>query len=391
MNLGFYYHTPYAIREGKQVYVPSYIGVFIESLAESLDKIYCFFHRDDNSYEANYLITRENVVFISIGTKQSSAYRLFFSKLITYPLKKYSNEIDAMLIRGPSILLPAFSKVFKPKPAVVMLVGNQLKGIDSLPQPLWRKALIKLMWQLNQKKQERVVKSSLLLVNSDELLKEYVGKAYKLGKIETSTIMEKDFFEREDTCKGRLIKLLYTGRYDISKGILDLVDVLKEIRQKEKKVVLCIAGWSPKGDASIKIFWDKVAQLGLQSYVKDYGYLPIGEELFNVYRQADIYLMPSYREGFPRTIWEAMANSLPVISTNVGGIPMKITSGREGILVPPKNPLKMAAEVIRLIEDAKLRRKIIKNGFAMAKSVTVENTSKKIMAELKSYLEDYKK
>ena len=60
---------------------------------------------------------------------------------------------------------------------------------------------------------------------------------------------------------------------------------------------------------------------------------------------ADIFIIPSYQEGFPRVIWEAMANSVPVIATNVGGLEETIKHEKTGLIVKENFPEKIADSI----------------------------------------------
>ena len=75
----------------------------------------------------------------------------------------------------------------------------------------------------------------------------------------------------------------------------------------------------------------------------------------------DIYVCSSIKEGFPYTILEAMRAGLPIVSTNVGGIPEAITDGREGLLVPPKNPEALAGAIKKLLTNPALAARLGSN------------------------------
>ncbi|MDJ0868583.1 MAG: glycosyltransferase family 4 protein [Myxococcota bacterium] len=79
------------------------------------------------------------------------------------------------------------------------------------------------------------------------------------------------------------------------------------------------------------------------------------EEILELYRDADIFVLPTYREGFPNVVLEAMAAGLPVIATPVGAIPDAIRHGEEGLLVPPRDREALAEALKRLIDDPELR------------------------------------
>ena len=85
------------------------------------------------------------------------------------------------------------------------------------------------------------------------------------------------------------------------------------------------------------------------------------ETLLEYYQNATIFVHTPYHEGLPTTILEAMSCELPVVATAVAGTSEIIVDGENGLLVPPKNPEKLADTIAKLLEDEKLRIKIGKN------------------------------
>lgn len=85
------------------------------------------------------------------------------------------------------------------------------------------------------------------------------------------------------------------------------------------------------------------------------GRVPYGE-MHHVYRQADVLLFPTYREGFGLCVAEAMACGLPVVSSNCSAIPELIDEGLGGYLVPPGDLAAFVERTRRLLSDAELRK-----------------------------------
>ncbi|RFC33378.1 MAG: Glycosyltransferase involved in cell wall bisynthesis [Candidatus Nitrotoga sp. SPKER] len=81
-----------------------------------------------------------------------------------------------------------------------------------------------------------------------------------------------------------------------------------------------------------------------------------------LYREADIALNPSLADNMPISILEALASGVPVVSTDVGGIPFLVKDEKTALLVPPGNPEKMAEAVLRVLHDESLREHMIKDG-----------------------------
>jgi glycosyltransferase involved in cell wall biosynthesis len=102
-----------------------------------------------------------------------------------------------------------------------------------------------------------------------------------------------------------------------------------------------------------------------------------------MYRMADIYILPSYYEGFPRTLWEAMANSVPVICTSVGSIPLELDNYIDALIIEPRNINEIKISIENLLVDSVLRKTLIKNGIIKASQNTLEIQSKKLIKKIK--------
>ena len=128
------------------------------------------------------------------------------------------------------------------------------------------------------------------------------------------------------------LHLLYLGEISNRKGIYDLLNVLKENKDYfQHKIILRIGGNSVDGDVNAFI-----AENELSSFVKYEGWVS-GTKKTECLEWTDVYILPSYNEGLPIAILEAMSYSHPIISTNVGGIPEILHSYENGILIEPGN------------------------------------------------------
>jgi glycosyltransferase involved in cell wall biosynthesis len=229
------------------------------------------------------------------------------------------------------------------------------------------------------------MKRTSILVNSPALFQKYEPIALRTSQIKTTTLSGKDFYERFDTCQGGILKLLFTGRIDLAKGLVELVSALAELNKTEKKYTLDIVGWEAQKEQPVqKQLLDLAKKTGQETQVTFHGKMSVGEELNRMYRQSDIYVIPSYHEGFPRTIWESMANSCPVIASKVGSIPYFLKDG-EAILIEPKNIDQIVEAVRNVVSNTSLRQNLIKKGYEMAKTNTLEFQTKELL--LKIYLQ----
>lgn len=384
MRLGFHYHVP-AIHKSDGTYMPGYLGRFIDSLAGSCEGVVCFLHspRPDELDRMDYLIASPNVRLVTIGPHASVMLRALQAGRYTAFPRRHASDLDLLLVRGPSPLLPAMVSA-SPVPTALLLVGDYLAGVGDLPQPRWRKEAIRLWSRWNKWGQMRAARRSLTFVNSRALYRELLGKVADLHEVRTTTLTKADFFERADTCQARPIRLLYAGRMDRAKGLSEMVQALGLLRERGENVVLDLVGWAEHGDPILEEIQAQAREKGIAEALHYAGPRPLGPELFEFYKKADIYIIASLAsEGFPRTIWEAMAHSLPVVATRVGSIPDYVEDAAE--LVEPRNVPALAGAIQKVIQDSKLRQRLILHGRDHALQNTLENRSQEMMGHLIAY------
>lgn len=388
MRLGFHYHIP-ALEKDGQIYMPGYFGRFIDGLAQNCDSVICFLHTPTHEEEnqMDFALTSRNVILVGLGPHQSIPQRLARVYKIMRIVKLWRNQLDCMLIRGPSPLLPFIAHACNSLPISLLLVSDQLAGVDDLDQPGWRKVAIRLWWRWNYRCQLPVARRSLTFVNSNLLFQQFQGIISNLVETQTTTLTPNDFFFRENTCQSNPIHLLYTGRMDRTKGILDILESVAELVYSGEDIILNLVGPLERGDSVLEDMKSKAALLGISKRVCYHGYQPIGPALSSFYNSADIYIIASQSsEGFPRTIWEAMAHGLPVIATSVGSIPYYLEDGKNAIIVSPKSPKSLADAILRLINNPQLRTKLMKNAYTIAKTNTIEIRAKEMIGRISNWL-----
>lgn len=389
MRIGFYYHIPAIIEKGK-ILLPGYLGRFLDSLADHCDQLTLFLHLPN--YEENiffdYEIKADNIHLVQLPQRKSAPYRLLHTRKFARIINDHIKTLNALMLRGPTPLLPGLAHAVGSLPTILMIVGDYLAAVDSLSQPGWRKALIRIMDKVNYCGQLDVARKSLVFVNSQVLYEQFTGRIESLHETRTTTLTKEDFYHREDTCQGRPIQLLYTGRMDPAKGLLDMVKAVSILVENGENVFLDFVGWSEKGSDVLDLISSLAQELGVIDRLKFHGYKAVGAELFVYYRTADIYILASQSsfEGFPRTIWEAMAHSLPVVATRVGSIPNFIEGVAE--LVEPKNPIALAMGIKRIMHDPVLRKENIKRGFELARQNTLEVQVSKMAGIIKAWVDE---
>ncbi len=374
MRLAFYYHIPLHFKVGK-LYAPAFLGVFIDELAKNVEELFVVMHDavGNEIKAADYQLSAANIRMVSLGKKTHAFHRAIFSRAVLKNKLKEIENCDAFLIRSPSPLAAHFRKHLKRPKIFFMIVGdykagaiqNGKKGLKNF-----------ILYQYNHWVDKGFLKqfpTTDVFVNSPQLFEQYQEKAKSITLIKTSTLRREDFFEKTNEAILQPIKLLYTGRIELAKGLKELVEATEKLNQGGIQTELSIVGWEEKEDKPVEHFLIALArQLGIEQLVKFPGKKKVGVELNTEYRKADIYVLPSYHEGFPRTIWEAMANSLPVIATKVGGIPFYLENHENALLIDPKNSTEIAASVKALIESPTLVLRLIDKGLKLAKENSLE-------------------
>jgi glycosyltransferase involved in cell wall biosynthesis len=225
----------------------------------------------------------------------------------------------------------------------------------------------------------RWLTSGAFLCNGRELADMYASP--RTQAVISTTITKDDFFVREDTCQSNPVRLLFLGFVRPEKGLDYLLEALPRLRCG-RPWRLTIAGpwehndgYKPRLDALI-------GRLGIGDHIGWEGYVPHGPAVTRYYREHDIFVLPSVGEGTPRVLVEARANSLPLVATRVGGIPLSVSDGRDGLLVPPGNADALAAAIDRLVADGVLRRRLIQTGLQSARRMTIDRFVEAVEAAL---------
>ncbi len=149
----------------------------------------------------------------------------------------------------------------------------------------------------------------------------------------------------------RPLRLLFVGRLESYKGLTDLFEALRIVGTRTNRPFTL----QVVGDGSLRnSLVDAAVKRGLADRISFRGAVP-GAEMPDVYRDADLFILPSIVEGMPNAVLEAMASGLPVLATRIPGSEDLIEEGQTGFLVPPVDPQTLADRLYTLIENDKLR------------------------------------
>lgn len=134
------------------------------------------------------------------------------------------------------------------------------------------------------------------------------------------------------------------------KGHTDLLNALANCGLPDEWVLLVVG----RDNGILTNLQSLSHDLGINNHIHWMGNLT---DLTDIYRSADIAILPSHEEGFSNAILEAMAYRLPIVATNVGGNAEAIIDGQGGIIVPPQNPQELSNAISKLADTPELREK----------------------------------
>jgi len=159
------------------------------------------------------------------------------------------------------------------------------------------------------------------------------------------------------------IRLLALGRFVAKKGFETALRAAAQLDKEGVDFRLVLAGAGPQ-DRRLKRLAGK---LGIEQHVQFPGFVP-RHRTHELFRHCDLFLMPSQidphgdRDGIPNVVLEALLHRIPVVATDVGGIPEIIRDGETGRLVPPHDPAALARAVRDMIRDPQQARAMAARG-----------------------------
>ena len=216
-------------------------------------------------------------------------------------------------------------------------------------------------------KQARLVRATLtkasLLIVPSGFLKDVFSK-HGISADIVPNIVDLSRFAPAKRLPG-CVHLIVTRNLEHLYDIPTAIRAFARVRAALPSARLSVAGSGPERGALEAL----TVQLGVADAVTFTGRLD-NERIADLYRSADLVLNPSTADNMPNSLLEAMASGVPIVSTNVGGVPFMVEEGRTGLLVPPGDPDAMAAAARRVLSDPALAERLRVAGRAEAERYT---------------------
>ncbi len=289
---------------------------------------------------------------------------------ILYPLMLFAMFREVLRLIGnnsivhvhwlPNGLIGVLVKKLKNVPIVITLRGSDQKLIDlKILRPLWQ-------WILSEA--DAVTTVSQTLANR-------VTNEFSLQKKTFFIPNGVDITVKKEKKDNSDFKLIFVGSLTHNKNVNLLLLALTNLSHRGD-IKLTIIGDGPERESLLNY----VQKNGLIEFVHFHGIAP-PSEVTKIMSNHDCLVLPSQSEGMPNVVKEAMACSLTVIATNVGGVPELITHGEQGLLFKPGDERALTAYIELLAEDREKAKAMGKEGrkLIIEKNLTWENTAKQYL------------
>lgn len=164
------------------------------------------------------------------------------------------------------------------------------------------------------------------------------------------SIEEKEDFRTENNLSGDDFIFSFTGRLVKEKGIFELVEAFKSLSKSFPQAKLFLIGGlleSERDHSSYQKLLDDLNHPNIR-------YLGFRSDIPTIMEASDVFVLPSYREGLPRSIIEAMAMGKPIIATDIRGCREEVFPGENGFLVEKENAEELKEAMVSLLEDKEL-------------------------------------
>lgn len=341
-----------------QIFLANLLDI-LEPLSNKIYVITGFF-----GYKPN---TKIHITHIKKDEIRGSLLRRILRELLTQPrvtfnLLKISKKIDIVIffLGTRTYLLPLLVAKLLKKKVVLAVTGSESKGAKMQYGKKFfglgrvYSIIVWILERINFHLADRIAVESSGTISFQGL-----NKYRKKIAINGAMYIDTNLFTVKKEIKDKRNLVGYIGRLTQGKGILNFINAMPLILEERKDIAFLIGGDGPLFDEIKSELEDK----GLHDKVKLTGWIA-HEELPDYLNELNVLVLPSYSEGLPNILLEAMACCTPVLATPVGCIPDLIKDGETGFILESNSPERIAENVIRALEHPNLDE-IVKNARKM--------------------------
>lgn len=220
------------------------------------------------------------------------------------------------------------------------------------------------------------IKQSAGVIVPSSYLQQVFHQFQQPSTIVPNVLEPRVFYPAAKAANAAQLHIIVTRNLEAIYDVACVIRAFSQVVQQYPYARLTIAGSGPERSALELL----VQQLNLISTVTFVGRLT-SSEMASLYRSADIMLNSSLVDNSPNSLIEAMASGVPIISSNVGGIPLLVTHEYDALLVAPGKPELFYQQVSRLQSDSTLKQQLITNGLNSSRRFHWPSVSKILFAQ----------
>lgn len=340
MRVGVYLEAGY-YKEGKVLFCEDIYTILFNQLSEESDMTFSFLGRQYECKRSNmYLLDQYDRFFELTPFKNLVELCMqwpHFKEQNKDTLRSFVQSVDRLLVMSPMpICIELVKLAVKYKKPVALLARQDTRRV--LPQRYkgvqkWAASILANVFE--RQIEHLVAKHEIpVLALGSQIADRFKHFTDKVYYISSSPYRLSDVVSAEALLPidwDNPIRLLFVGRVEVNKGLLELLECLAKFYDFDWHLTLVGDG------AFMPEVKHLIEQYKLDSKVELTGFVPFGPELMQLYRSHEIFILPSYSEGLPQVVLEAMAGGCLVLASNVGGIPDLVDSEHTGLLFAPKS------------------------------------------------------
>lgn len=368
----------FIVKKGGKYYTQFLDGKYIDDIAFHFKKVILLaplVKKEEKAFKIysgyNYSFLSKNVELVPLCMEDKLQNKGMIYNLIKiisqyFQVRNLIKKTDLVFIFMPlfrSVIGCYFAKKYKKE--IVLYSGNKW---DECAKYVYRwnwgilrygKNIYKLMckffeeWTMNN--------VHIKIINGNQLREKYAN--YPGVTVQTIPLMHispEEYYDKKNLFSNGKIKLISVGAIIPRKNHECLIKMVRILRNKFE-VSLSIIG-ALKNDLYEQMLRDIIRNYGLEKNILFCGYIGDRKELLKKYRQSDIFVLASKNEGFPRVIWEAFTQDLPVITSRIPEIESEFKTDRDLVLFANKNePQDFVTIIGDLYYDKDLQLRILSN------------------------------
>jgi phosphatidylinositol alpha-1,6-mannosyltransferase len=384
VTLGILYHMPFwQAADGSLWESEGSFARYVDSLAPYFDEILLSVPVFDRPQASGSRVRATNVRLAPLPYFPGP--RQFYPMLpkMLGRLKAWVAQCDVIHLRVPT---PAAIFAFRAarsagKPVFLLVVGDYAALLPHLPYRGIKRALFGGYVAFEERALRHMTARSLTFVNGAALRRKHERDGGRVIETKTTTLSLQDINTRADVGESGTLRALTVSRIDPRKGLRSLPGAIAQLIGQGIDISLDIIGPTIGliGDDEREAIRADAEQRGVGDRVRLPGSVPL-DQLMSKYRDYDLFILPTQPgEGIPRVLLEAMANGLPIVTTDVSGITSLITHEVNGLLIADASAESVVGAVTRLAKDGELRRRLIQGGYSTARTYTLERQASDMM------------